>query len=317
MTSYIWKRILLLIPTILIVSLVTFIFMRLLPGDAVDYIIAQYSTSGGEVSREYVEHMLGLDIPAWQQYLNWIAGLLRGDLGNSLMETRTVGAMIAQRLPVTLELGIVSILIGNLLALPIGMICAARQDRFADYSLRSLAMLFISAPNFWVATIVIIYPVIWWGWAPRIEYVSFFKDPLANLAMILPPAIVNGLAQCGHSSKMVRTMTLEVLRKDYIRTAWSKGLSERSVLMTHGLRNAFIPVITQIGGSVSTIIGGAVIMENIFNIPGMGQLLIFSLSKRDYPVVSGCILVISLLVMVVNLIVDISYKWIDPRVEIG
>lgn len=216
----------------------------------------------------------------------------------------------------TLELGILTLLFSCILSIPIGLFCAAKQDSLPDYAFRVVAILLVSIPVFWIATMVIIYPSLWWGYAPPTTYVSFFENPLENLRMFIIPALLGALMQAGIQMRTVRTMTLEVMRLDYIRTAWAKGTKERVILFKHAFRNAMIPVVTMIGGSAATMIGGSVIMESVFNIPGIGQQVITALGSRDYPLVQGCVLVFAIFVMIINLVVDVCYKWIDPRINL-
>ena len=198
---------------------------------------------------------------------------------------------ILNRLPVTIELGLMAILIGLVIALPVGIYSAMRQDTAADYLGRSIAIIGLATPNFWLGIMVMIFPAIWWGWSPPLELVSFTDDPLGNLAVFFIPSLILGTASAAATMRMTRTMMLEVLRQDYIRTAWSKGLKERAVVMRHAVKNALIPVVTLIGLQLPILVGGAVIMENIFNLPGLGRLMVNALNNRDYPVVSGINLV--------------------------
>jgi peptide/nickel transport system permease protein len=208
-----------------------------------------------------------------------------------------------------------TIIISVLVAIPIGVFSAIRQDSTADYILRSMSILLISVPIFWIGTMIMIYPSIWWGWSPPMEYISFAKDPLGNLGMFILPAMVMGLSSTGASMRMTRTMMLEVQRQDYIRTAWSKGLTERVVVMRHALKNALIPVITIIGMQLPLIVGGSVIVEQIFVLPGIGRLMIEALNQRDYPIVSAIVLIMSTFVVGMNLLVDVTYGWLDPRIH--
>ncbi len=317
MGNYVLKRGLLIIPTLFLVSVIVFLLQRFIPGSAVDILEAQYIAMGQvNVDRAAIMHQLGLDVPILQQYLNWMGGiLLRGDFGTSLLQGKPVLDLISSRVPATLELGIMSVVFANLFGIPVGVYTAARQGRLADNLFRPLSVLLISIPSFWLATMVMIYPVRWWGWAPSMELIPFSQNPWGNFVQFAIPALINGAVMAGVTMRMGRTQMLDVLRQDYVRTAWSKGLDERTVIVRHGVKNAFIPVITVIGGQVANVIGGTVIMENIFNIPGMGQLALTALNGRDYPVVSAIVLLVSLVVLVCNLIVDVSYSWLDPRVR--
>ena len=255
-------------------------------------------------------------MPVYVQYGRWMGDILRhGTLGNSLMGAWSVEEKILGRLPVTLELGVMSIVIGLVIALPVGIYSAIRQDTAVDYAGRSIAILGLATPNFWLALMVIIYPSIWWGWSPPMRLITFSEDPLGNLGMFLIPSLILGTYLAATTMRMTRTMMLEVLRQDYIRTAWSKGLKERVVVVRHAVKNAFIPIVTTIGLQVPILVGGSVIIENIFNLPGLGRLLLDALNDRDYPVVSGINLFFGTAVIGINLMIDLLYAFLDPRVR--
>jgi peptide/nickel transport system permease protein len=226
------------------------------------------------------------------------------------VEERIIG-----RLPVTIELGVMAIVIGLVIALPVGIYSAIRQDTAADYAGRSIAIIGLATPNFWLALMVMLFPAIWWGWSPPVLWVPFTEDPLGNLAVLLIPSLILGTASAAATMRMTRTMMLEVLRQDYIRTAWSKGLRERVVVIRHTIKNALIPVVTLIGLQLPILVGGAVIMENIFNLPGLGRLMVLALEDRDYPVVSGINLFFATAVVLFNLLIDLLYSYLDPRVR--
>ena len=261
--------------------------------------------------------MLGLDVPVHVQYGRWIGGILRhGSLGHSLIGSRgAVEAKIIDRLPVTIELGVLAILIGLAIALPVGIYSAMRQDTAADYVGRSVAIIGLATPNFWLATMVVLYPSLWWAWSPPMEFVPLAEDPLRNLGILILPSVILGTALAAATMRMTRTMMLEVLRQDYIRTAWAKGLRERIVVLRHAVKNALIPVVSLIGLQLPILIGGSVIMENIFNLPGLGRLMLVALEDRDYPVVSGVNLFFATAVVLFNLLIDLLYSWLDPRVR--
>ncbi len=317
MGKYIVKRVLLLIPTALLVCFIVFMLMRMLPGDAVDALQYQLQSQGNyNITREEVEVMLGMDKPAILQFFIWLGGAIRGDLGKCLFQTETVTAAIGRQIGPSIELGILTLIFANLISIPLGLYCAARQDTIGDYAVRIISLILMSVPVFWLAIIVLIYPALWWHYAPPSQYVSFFKNPWQNLQMFLIPAFLGGITQAGMHLRIVRTVILDVMRTDFIRTAWAKGDKEKTVLYRHAFRNGLIPVVTVIGSSVAGLIGGSVILENIFNIPGIGQQVIAAIGSRDYPLVQGCVVVFALFTMVINLLVDISYKWIDPRVSL-
>ena len=316
MGKYIVKRVLLLIPTAILVSLIVFLLLRMLPGDAVESLRYQLQSKGNyEVTREEVEVMLGMDKPWYIQFFVWLWGAVRGDLGKCFFQTETVLGAIGRQLPPSLELGILTLILTNLISIPLGLFCAAHQDSISDYTIRVISLILMSIPVFWLAIVVLIYPSLWWGYAPPTQYVSFFKNPGQNLQMMFLPALLGAITQAGMQLRTVRTVILDVMRTDFIRTAWAKGDKERQVLYKHALRNGMIPVITVIGGAVGGLIGGSVLLENIFSIPGIGAQVISAIGARDYPLVQGCVLVFAMFTMLVNLIVDVSYKWIDPRVS--
>ena len=317
MRAYVIRRLLLIIPTLFILSILVFLSVRFIPGDVIDVMAGQLqSTTGIDIDRAALERRLGLDVPVWVQYGRWIGEILRhGALGESLMGDWSVEDKILGRLPVTIELGAMAIVIGLVIALPVGIYSAIRQDTAADYVGRSIAIIGLATPNFWLALMVMIYPAIWWGWSPPMEWIPLTEDPLGNLGMLFIPSLILGTASAAATMRMTRTMMLEVLRQDYIRTAWAKGLKERVVIMRHALKNALIPVVTLIGLQLPLLVGGAVIMENIFNLPGIGRLLLDALSDRDYPVVSGVNLVFATMVVGINLMIDMIYPYLDPRVR--
>ncbi len=226
-----------------------------------------------------------------------------------------VEEQIIGRLPVTIELGVMAIVCGLVIALPVGIYSAIRQDTATDYVGRSAAIIGMATPNFWLGIMVMIYPAIWWGWSPPMVLIPFTEDPLGNLGMFLIPSLILGTALSASTMRMTRTMMLEVLRQDYIRTAWSKGLKERVVVIRHAIKNALIPIVTLIGMQLPLLVGGSVIMENIFNLPGLGRLMVEALNQRDYPMVSGVNLVFAVMVVGVNLMIDLIYPYLDPRVR--
>lgn len=315
MAKYILKRVLLLIPTLLVVTIVTFALMRMMPGSAVDMILNKYQTMGFTVDRATVLAQLGMDKPVVQQYFIWLFDLLRGDFGDSLFQNQSVLELIAAKMPITLELSLFTLIITNVLSIPLGVITAARQDSIGDYSARLASIVLMAVPTFWLGTLVLIYPAKWWGYAPTITYVSIFDNFAENMKMFLVPAVLGATGQLGMQMRVVRTSLLDVMRQDYVRTAWAKGIKERSVLYGHAFRN-LIPVVTLVGGSVAGLVGGSVILENLFNIPGLGSCMVTALNNYDYPLVQGCVVILAVVVMLINLLVDITYKWCDPRVTL-
>jgi peptide/nickel transport system permease protein len=318
MRSYLIRRLLLLIPTLFIVTITIFAMVRLIPGDIVDRMVLQMAYGGGgtaEDMRERLERELGLDVPWYAQYARWMGGVLQGDLGVSLMGNRQVIKELAARAPVTLELAFLALLVSLITALPVGIYSAIRQDTIGDYVCRTVAITFLSVPVFWMATMVVLYPSRWWGWSPSMRLLRFADDPLGNLVQFGIPALILGMYLSGIIMRMTRTMMLEVLRQDYIRTAWSKGLKERVVMVRHALKNALLPVITIVGIQVPYLIGGAVIIEQIFSLPGIGRFMLESIADREYTLVSGINLLTAIAVVLVNLIIDLSYAYMEPRVR--
>ena len=315
MRAHMIRRLLLVIPTLFILSILIFLSVRFIPGDVID--VMQGRLGGlGQVDRAALERMLGLDQPVYVQYGRWLGDiLLHGSRGRSLMGDWSVEEKILGRLPVTIELGVLSIVIGLSIALPVGIYSAIRQDTAVDYAGRSIAILGLATPNFWLALMVMIYPAIWWGWSPPMRLITFSEDPLGNLGMFLIPSLILGTYLAAATMRMTRTMMLEVLRQDYIRTAWSKGLKERVVVVRHAVKNVLIPVVTMVGLQLPILVGGAVIIENIFNLPGLGRLMLVALNDRDFPVVAGINLVFGTAVMGINLMIDLVYAVLDPRVR--
>ena len=316
MRAYIIRRTLLVIPTLFILSTIVFISVRFVPGDAIDMMILNSDYLALDLDREDLEEQLGLNMPIHLQYGKWMGGmLLHGTFGESLMGNWTVEERILRRLPITLQLGFMAIIIALIISLPVGIYSAIRQDTVSDYTGRTFAIIGLAAPNFWLATLVMIFPPIWWGWSPPLEMIRFTDDPLQSMYGVLIPSLILGTGMAAGTMRLTRTMMLEVLRQDYIRTARSKGLAERIVIIRHATKNALIPVITGIGLQLPLLVGGSVIIENIFNLPGLGQLALEALIDRDYPVVSGVNMFFGTAVILINLIIDLAYPYFDPRVQ--
>jgi peptide/nickel transport system permease protein len=326
-TAYVIRRISLVIPTMFVVTLVVFLSVRFIPGDVIDMMISQMSSSGSttSVNREGLEKALGLDVPLSLQYVRWLGvvpqedgqfrGLLQAHLGKSLWKNQDIGTLLMQRLPVSLELTAIALISALITAIPIGVYSAIRQDTVGDYIGRSVSIIFLSVPAFWLATMIMVYPAIWWRWSPPLEYIPMARDVKGNLLQFLLPGILLGLVLGGTLMRITRTMMLEVLRQDYVRTAWAKGLSEDRVIRRHVMKNALIPVVTVIGIVVPILIGGTVVIEQIFALPGVGLLMFEALTFRDYPTISGINLFLATLVILSNLVVDLTYAWLDPRIQ--
>ena len=317
MRRYLLRRLLAVIPTLFFASVIVFLVIRILPGDAVDLIIKSSPfIENTEEMRERIESDLGLDKPIHVQYVRWVSAIIfHGDLGTSLIRDTSVGAEIADRVPITITMGLLAVFFALAIAIPIGVYSAMRQDTLGDHVGRSFAILGLAIPSFWLGTMVVILPAIWWGWSPPTRLVPFHEEPFRYLSVFVTPAAILGASLAAVTMRMTRTMMLEVLRQDYIRTARAKGLEERLVVTRHAMRNALIPVITLVGLFVPIVIGGTVILERIFDIPGIGQLLLLAVQDRDYPVITGIFLVVGVFVILVNLMVDLSYGFLDPKVR--
>ncbi|RPG28768.1 MAG: ABC transporter permease [Gammaproteobacteria bacterium TMED92] len=314
MHAFIIRRLLAVIPTLLFTSVIVFASIRLIPGDVVDLMLAQNDISTG-TDRAVIEAALGLDKPIYEQYFVWVANILQGDFGYSLWQNTPVSEQLALTLPITFELGFLALIVALTVAIPIGIYSAMKQDTVGDYVTRSFSLLMLAIPSFWLGTLVMVFPSVWWRWAPPLQYTPFFEDALGNLAHMLVPAVLLGLSLSAVTMRMTRTMMLEVLRQDYIRTARAKGLKEDLIVFRHALRNCLIPVVTLIGLQAPLLIGGAVILEQIFVVPGMGLMLLEAVFQRDYPVVTGVFLIVGVSILVINLVVDLTYGFLDPKVR--
>ena len=426
MRTYIIRRLLLIIPTLLLVTIIVFLLVRFIPGSAINMMAAQRigeSEMTIEELADQIRHDLGMDQAIWKEYLRWLgawpktswgwsaessvsdlsmkqmqtadgevtaisatvsnvgetdsdyevtlmldgatleakkitleappkpdtsllvapdysqivtfitssdaegtytigsdgysnfAGTLQGNLGVSLWDERPILQEIINKVPISLELGIIAIITGLIIAFPIGIYSAIRQDSIGDYVGRSFAIFCMAVPGFWLATMIVVFPSVWWGWTPAVVYYPIGEDFGKNIVQFIIPGLLMGMVMSGVTMRMTRTMMLEVLRQDYIRTAWAKGLRERVVVVRHAMKNAMIPVITIVGLQLPVLIGGTVIMERIFNLPGMGRYMLDALSIRDYPIISGVNVVMATVILFANLLVDLTYGWLDPRIR--
>ena len=313
MRQYVLRRFALAVPTLFLVSVIVFVMMRLMPGDVVVRMVE------GQAYAPTIEAMrkdLGLDRPAYVQYAEWIGGILtRGDFGRSYWTRQPIWDEFARRFPVTLELAILTILVSVVIGVAIGIVSAVRQDSPADYIGRVLAILALSVPYFGLAVVVVVVPAILFKWTPVWTYVPFTENPIANLKIMIVPALVFGVTRAGPIMRIMRSALLDVLRQEYIRTAWSKGLPERGIVLRHALKNALIPVISLIGLQMPLYIGGSVIMETIFRLPGVGLFFFEALTRMDYPVVQSVNLIVAAMVVGLNLAIDLSYAFLDPRIR--
>ena len=319
MLSYIIKRVVLIIPSLILVSIIVFMGLRFIPGDIVDLMMTRAVTGHadvfGGVTREAILKYLGLDLPIHQQYLKWIGGILRGDFGKSLWTGMSVNDNLLSGLPVSLELGFMAIFLSLVIAIPVGVIAGVRPESKLDYLVRSVGIFLVCIPDFWLATMILIYPALWWNISPSLVYIFFWDDPLGNLGMVFLPALVLGFAFSGMIMRLTRNLVIEEMGQDYVRTAWSKGLTARVVVMRHVLKNTLIPVVTTVGLQLPFVIGGAVVVESIFGLPGLGKIMVESINARDYTIISGINIILATVVLIANLLVDISYAWLDPRIH--
>jgi len=313
MRQYVLRRIALAVPTLVLVSVIVFSMMRLMPGDVVLRMVEGHAYAP---TVEALRKELGLDRPAYLQYLEWVGGILtRGDFGTSYWTRQPILEEFFHRFPVTLELAALTILVSVVVGILVGIVSAVRQDSASDYIGRVFAILALSIPYFGLAVLVVVLPSIWFKWTPVWTYVPISASPLENLKIMIVPALVFGVTRAGPIMRIMRSSLLEVLRQDYIRTAWSKGLPERVVVLRHALKNAMIPVISLVGLQTPLYIAGSVIMEAIFRLPGVGLFFFDALMRLDYPVVQSVNLIVATLVVGLNLVIDLTYAFLDPRIR--
>lgn len=312
MVAYILRRLLMLVPVLLGVSIAVFASIRFIPGDPAVIQLGQAATPAAIAQ---VRESLHLDDPIVVQYGVWLGNLLRGDLGKSIETGRPVRTEIWERMPITLELLLIAVAVSLLLAIPIGVLAAVRANSPADYLARVLAIFGLSIPGFWIGQMMIVLPSLLWNHSPPFGYRPFFDDPWTNIQQFYLPGIALGIGSAAILIRLTRSSLLEVLRADYVRTAWSKGLRERSVVTHHAIKNALIPLVTVVGLQIGALLGGTVIMESVFALPGMGRLSLDSITRRDYPVVQGVVLLLATGYVLINLAVDLLYGWLDPRIH--
>ncbi len=318
MAGYIVKRLSLFVPTLILVSLVVFFVMRILPGDPALVLLMGDTGEGGAVTEEelaVVRAKLGTDKPLYTQYGIWMWGLVRGDFGRSYWYNDEVADHVKARFPITLELAVMSLIIAFIISVPLGVISAVKQDKWPDNAAKLFTITGVAMPTFWVGVLMIYFLARVFDWLPPIGYEKLWDDPLTNLQQLIFPALALGYFNTAFTARVTRSAMLEVLREDYIRTARSKGLKEFIVVSRHALKNAFLPVITVSGWQFSRLIGGAVLIEIIFRIPGMGIMMVESISHRDFPIIQAFLMTVAALVLLLNLLVDLSYGWLDPKVR--
>ncbi|HJV54576.1 MAG TPA: ABC transporter permease [Methylomirabilota bacterium] len=316
MRTYLAKRLLLIVPTLFGVAAVVFLIMRVIPGDVTLLILGGDQT--GRIDPQQLaamRHQLGLDQPIAVQFGTWLWGVLRLDFGTSLWTGQPVIEEVLIRLPLSLEVAILATIVSVLLAIPLGMIAAVRQDSWVDYVIRVASIGGQAIPSFWVGILVILALVIYFGWGPPLEFTPPWVDPWANFQQLVWPVLTVGYRYAAVTTRMTRSTVLEVLREDYIRTAWAKGLRERAVVIRHALKNAMLPVITLVGTEFAFLIGGLVVTETVFTLNGVGRFVVDAVAHRDYPVVQALVFLIALCFVVVNLLIDLTYAWFDPRIR--
>ncbi len=318
MFQYVARRLLVLVPTLLLVSMIIFAVMRVLPGDVATMILMGPGGDSGAARPEdiaTIKKELGLDQALPIQYANWMLGLVRLDAGNSLWSREPVLTEIWRRLPLTLELALLTTVISMAVAIPTGIVSAVKQGTWLDYVSRIFSIVGLAMPNFWVGTLIILFLVYQFGWSPPLGYVDFFDDPVRNLQQLIWPALALGYAQAAVVSRLTRSSLLEVLREDYVRTARSKGLRERKVVLRHALGNAMLPIITVAAIQLGFVLSGSAVLETVFTLPGVGRYLIDGIGHRDYPVVQTLVLLFALKFVLINLVVDLLYAVLDPRIR--
>jgi peptide/nickel transport system permease protein len=314
MHKYVIRRLLLAAPVLLLSSLIVFGLMRVMPGDALTALMGE-SGNVGERELAKLRKDLGLARPYYQQYLIWVWQMVSLNPGDSIFTGEPIAVSLRKAIPVTLELATLAMILGLIIAVPIGVLSATRQDTPSDYAGRVVAVSGLSLPDFWLGTLVITFAAIWFHWIPPIGYASIWESPSRNLQQFVLPAAVLGFRLSAATMRMTRSTVLEVLREDYVRTAWAKGLEGRIVVYKHALKNALIPVVTIVGGQLGVLLAGTVVVETVFALPGMGRFTVEAILYRDYPVVQTNLMLVAGTLVTLNLVVDLTYAWLDPRIR--
>jgi peptide/nickel transport system permease protein len=313
MRRYIVGRLLLMIPTLIGVAILTFVIMRAVPGD-----IVALRYAGANVPQEVIDqerHLLGLDKPMWSQFVDWMTSISHLDLGQSLWTGHSVIEEVQVRMPLSIELAVLATLFAVALAIPLGVVAAVKQDSWIDYAIRVFSIGGLAMPSFWIGIMMVLITLTLWGWAPPVVFTPLLDDPVANLAGLILPAVSVGYRYSAVSMRMTRSTVLEVLREDYVRTARAKGLRETLVVVRHALRNALLPVVTVVSLEFAFLIGGLVVTEQVFNLNGIGKLLVDAVAHRDYPLIQALVLLLAAVFVIVNFIVDMVYVVLDPRIR--
>ena len=318
MSTYLLRRLALFVPTLIGASILIFVLMRLVPGDIAEILVYQTGSESSAVQAKQIQQIrreLGLERPIVTQYLDWIAGAVRGDFGQSYVQRRPVVDILRERFPRSMELAGLTLVLAVVWAIPLGVISAVRQNRPVDYLARLVSLSGLSLPLFFTGALILYGLVRLFHWLPPLEFVSFREDPVENLKQLIWPALAQAYYISAPITRLTRSQMLEVVRQDYVRTARAKGLAERAVIYRHALRNSLLPVVTFIGWWGGRLLGGLVIMEIIFVVPGMGSALVQAVSQRDYPTVQAMVFVMALVFLAVNLAIDLLYAWLDPRIR--
>ncbi len=313
MIEFVIKRLLMMVPVLIGLTIAVFIVTRIIPGDVASVMLEDSIASPEQ--RAAIMDDLGLADPLYVQYIKWAGGVMQGDLGTSFWTKRPVLQELTKAAPITFELAIGGATLALLIGLPIGIVSAVRERTWLDYLGRSISILGLSIPNFWLGTLVLIFPALWFGWVPPTQYKPIWEAPLHNLEQFWLPSLVIGASASASLMRMTRSAMLEVLRQDYVRTARAKGLPERTVILSHALRNALVPVVTLFGFLTAGLLTGALVTESIFNLPGFGSLILRAIGQRDYPLIQGSVLIFGVIYTVVNILVDISYAMLNPRIR--
>jgi peptide/nickel transport system permease protein len=317
MQRYVLSRLGLMVPTLLGVALITFLIMRVVPGDVVTL---RYAAEGAFVPKETLDAervRLGLHLPLWRQFGEWLWGAVRLDFGVSMWTGRPIAQEIAIRLPLSIQLAVMATVIAVALALPLGVLAAIKQDTWVDYAVRVFSVGGLAMPSFWLGIVILLGLLMAFRWSPPLVFAPFWQDPAANLSLLIWPALAVGYRYTAMVTRLTRSAALEVLREDYVRTARAKGLHERVVVLRHALRNSLLPVVTLIGLEFAFLLGGLVVTEQVFNLNGIGKLTVESVLRRDYPMAQALILLLAGVFVIVNLVVDLLYVWLDPRISYG
>jgi peptide/nickel transport system permease protein len=318
MQTYIVRRLMLFVPAVLGVTMVVFILMRLVPGDIATILVYEAGTEGSRVAEHAVHKIrreLGLDRPLLVQYADWLSGAVRGDFGYSYWERRPVAEILHERFPRSMQLALMTMVLALVWSVPLGVISAVRQDTWSDYLVRLLSVSGLSIPAFFVGVLLLFFLVRFFQWMPPLEFTGLFDDPAANLKQLIWPALAEAYYISAPIARLTRSLMLEVIREDYVRTARAKGIPERRVVYKHALHNVLIPLITFVSWSGGRLLGGIVVMELIFSVPGMGTGLIEAVHHRDYPTVQAIVFMMAMVFLTLNLVVDLLYGWLDPRIH--